>query len=152
MYNAFQFAHVVLKILCYIVDYILWDVKTVFTYEALENVVAQLNVRCLQFGKHTPLESCEHTLLHILQLYGRAVACHDNLTSVKVQVVEDVEECFQSLLLAGELLHVVYDKTIDTLVEMYEIVGLVVYACIYILNLENVGGNIKYTLLGVFLA
>ena len=138
VHYAFQFAHVVLKVLCHVFYHVLWYVQTVLAYKALEDVVAELHIGCFQFGKHTPFETCEHALLHVLELYWRTVAGHDNLPSVEVQMVEDVEESLQGLFLAREFLHVVHNEAVDALIEMYEVVGLVVDACIHVLNLEKV--------------
>jgi hypothetical protein len=68
-----------------------------------------------------------------------------------MQVIEDMEESLQSLLFARELLYIINYEAIYALIEVYEIIGLIIYSGIDVLYLKKVRRNIEHTLLGVLL-
>ena len=81
-----------------VADYILGEFQSVATYLVAQDVLAQFEIGLFNLGSQSPLEACDETLFHALELRGRAVGCHNQLLAVEVQVVEDVEE---SILCAG---------------------------------------------------
>ncbi len=68
---------------------------------------------------------------------GWAVAGKNDLFAVLLQVIEDVEESILRLHFAYELLHIVHNQYVYTLVEVHEIVEGVVYTTVGELYLKK---------------
>ena len=107
----------------------------------LEHVAAQSDVGALELYLHSPFEPAKQACFETFHFARCAVARHDNLPVVLVEVVEDVEEgilCTRHIL---QILNIIDYKSVDALVEMEEIVDILCSgSCI--LALEKSGGYI----------
>ena len=108
-----------------------------------QDVASQALAGLFEFGEQSPFEACEQPLFHALQCHGRTVGGHDELASVLVKVVEDVEEGELCLLQAGKFLNVIDDEDIDALVEGDEVVDGVLAYAVCVLHLEEVCRDVE---------
>ena len=120
------------------------DAQAVGIGLAAKHLFAQLKVGALKLYGHTPLEACEHSLGHTFKLRRATVARQYDALIIKVQMVEDVEECHLGLLLVDEILYIVDNEDIDALVEVDEFVDLAVAACYRELALKQAGVDIQH--------
>ena len=111
----------------------------------------QLRIGSPELGREAPFEACDESLLQSLHINGRLVGRQHELLAELVQVVEDVEKGHLRLVQADQLVDVVEDKHIETLVEVQEVVRRVFDHCVGVLDAEAVGGDVEDTLLGVHL-
>ena len=92
----------------------------------LQNREAHLNVRRLQIGDETPLESRDEAVFEILDFTGGTVAGQHDLLVRFVQCVEGVEKFLLDAFLAGEKLDVVNQEHVGLAVFFAERGELVV--------------------------
>ena len=147
--HALEVAHGEVDVACDVVDDVVGESQAVLADLAPKDVGAQLLVGSFQLGQQPPLESREQSLFHAVERHRWAIGGEDELAAVLVEVVEDMEECLLGSFHAGELLHVVDDEDVDTLVEGNEIVDAIFAHAISILHLEEVCRDIEYAFLGV---
>lgn len=148
--DALEVAHVISDVFGNIIDHIGGEAQTRAPYLGGNDVAAQHDVGAVHLHDDAPLETGEHTFLNAFEEHGGAVAGDDNLAAVEVEVVEDVEKGVLRVG-GGEFLYIVYDKDIDRLIKMHELVDIVVANGVGILRLEEVGGHKEHALLGEFL-
>lgn len=149
VYHALEFADIVGDGLGDIVHNIGGEAQACGAYLGGENVAAQHHIGTVHFHNDAPFEPVEHSLLDAFEEDGRTVASHNNLASVELQVVEDVEE--GALCLLGvQFLYVIDDEDIYGLVEVEELVRGVVLHGVHILRLEELCCHEEYALVGEF--
>src|SRR5207249_3827301 len=110
----------------------------------LEDGHARLEVRRLDVGDQSPLESRAQTLLDLGNVLRRRVARDDDLLARLVQVVERVEEFFLSPLLARDELDVVDQEQIDRAIARPELRGPIVADRVDELVGEALGREIRH--------
>ena len=119
-------------------------------YLVLQNVHTKLHVRLLQLCYKAARETCDETLVHALELYGRTVTGEDDALAVAEQMVEDVEEGVLCALLVFPFLYVVHDKNVYGLVEIDKVVDGVAQYGVGILHLEEACADIEHSLFWVY--
>lgn len=142
-YDTFKFAYTLCDVGGYVVGYVGGNSQTVLLGFQFEHVATQGYVGTLEFDLHTPFESAQQSRFESFHLRRCAVARHDYLTVVLMQVVEDVEESILSTGQILQILNIVYYKTVDTLIEVEEAVD-VLGCCCRVLALEESCSHVEY--------
>ena len=147
--NTFQITNALIHRLRDVINDRCGNLQAIATNLVEQDITAQRSVGRLQFSQQTPLEAREQSLFHPLQSHRRAVGSQDELATVLMQVIEDMEESKLCLLQRCELLNIIDDEDIDVLIEIDEVVDGVLTHTVGILNLEQVGGDVEDPQLGM---
>ena len=111
----------------------------------LQNIAPESYIRSFELNLHTPFEPVEQTGFKTFHLSRSAVARHDDLLVVEMQMIEDL-----STGDAFEILNIVDYECVDALVEVEEAV-YVLCRCGSKLLLEKAGCRIKDARRGIVL-
>ena len=118
-------------------------------HNTMQDIATQTLLRFLHLCHQSALEACNEAFLHSLKRYRWAVACHDNLLTILAQMVENVEEGILRTFQSHQFLNIINNKHVDALIEVNEVVKYIAVACIGELHHEEVGTQVKDTLLGM---
>lgn len=113
-----------------------------------EYVSTQLQIRTLETYGNTPLEAAEHTRFKTFHICGRTVRRQYNLFVVEMQIIEYIVEHVLRFGLVVQVLDVVYNKGVYTLIEIEELVGLATHVSCSELALEGARGKVYHPHVG----
>ena len=147
--DTLKVAHAVTYVFGNIIHNFRRELKAIPANLVAQDVTAKFDGRLLQFGHHAPFEARDETFLYALQQYGRAVGSEDELFTVLMQVVEDVEERVLRLRYPRKFLYVVNDEHVNGLVEVDEVIDRIVAHRVGILHLKQMGGHVEHPLIRI---
>ena len=106
--NAFYFPDVILDLFSQEAADVVADVEAERKALVLDDGEPGLEIRRLNVRDHAPFETGDEPFGDILQILRGFVAGHDDLAFVGIEILEEIEEFFLSLIDQGKMLNVIY--------------------------------------------
>ena len=140
--DTFQFTYAFVYILSNVVDNIFRNVQTIAMDFIAQDVLSKLFVWFFQLSNQSPLETGQQAFFHTLQHDWSTVGGKNQLFSILVQMIEDMEESVLCLGYTSKFLNIINNEHVNGLVEVYEVIEVVGTYRIGVLHLKQMSRNV----------
>ena len=123
--NTLQLAHTLIYILGNVINNSIRNIQAVPAYLTTQNILTQINIGPFQLSNQPPFETGQQTVFYPLQHHRSTVRSQNQLFTILMQMIEDMEKSILGFCHTGKLLNIINNQDINLLIKSNKVIEMI---------------------------